>query len=185
MSLVKCSNGHFYDAQKYGECPYCYIEVTFPAEEGEHTQEYDAMAEDDLTRGYESAKSEEEHTIGITFSEDGSPAVGWLVCVSGPEKGRDYRLHAGRNYVGCSWDSDVAVNDREISKSKHFSIVYDSKNNEFLIVPGEGTLTYLGDEILKGVQILTERQHIRAGKSEFAFRAFCREGDTWDAYFET
>ena len=32
------------------------------------------------------------------------PVVEWLVCIDGPEKGRDYRIRSGNNYIGRSQD---------------------------------------------------------------------------------
>ena len=39
--------------------------------------------------------------MGIIKKKIGiDPAVGFLVCVSGPHRGADYKLVAGRNFIG-------------------------------------------------------------------------------------
>ncbi|MCD8362851.1 MAG: FHA domain-containing protein [Lachnospiraceae bacterium] len=182
MALVKCEKGHFYDSEKFLSCPYCQIAPRTHEELMDETTQwtmgYEGM--DDHTMGYEPLPDDEERTIGMVFSRTGSPVTGWLVCVEGPERGRDYRLHAGRNYVGRSLNSDVVVEDRDISRKNHFSVVYDAKHQAFLIAPGEGTLTYLDGQVLRGACPLTEEMRIQAGQSSFAFRSFCREGVQWD-----
>ena len=48
-----------------------------------------------------------------------------------------------------------------------------------MIVPGEGTITYLDGKLLTRAQILTEDMTIYAGKSELMFRRFCRGEMKW------
>ncbi|MFR5903066.1 MAG: hypothetical protein ACLUIO_26940 [Neglectibacter timonensis] len=44
-------------------------------------------------------------TVGIIKKKIGiDPAVGFLVCVSGPHRGADYKLVAGRNFIGSGGD---------------------------------------------------------------------------------
>lgn len=53
-------------------------------------------------------------TIGYYSPVRGNDYVtGWLVCVKGPEKGRDYRLHHGFNRLGRSMDMDVIFRKTE------------------------------------------------------------------------
>ena len=42
MNIVKCTNGHFFDSDKYDECPYC-------AEKGEHVFEERRDMDDHMT----------------------------------------------------------------------------------------------------------------------------------------
>lgn len=105
--------------------------------------------------------------------------VGWLVCVHGNERGRDYRIHEGWNFAGRSHTEDISIQDRYVSRRKHFSIVYEERKNQFMIVPGEGTITYLDGKLLTRAQILTEDMTIYAGKSELMFRRFCRGEMKW------
>jgi hypothetical protein len=78
------------------------------------------------------------------------PVVGWLVCVAGPDKGRDYRIHAERNFIGRGADMDIAVaGDEQISRKNHAVISYNPKRHTFTIAPGDSHgLTYLNDDEL-------------------------------------
>ncbi len=190
MALIRCEKGHFYDSGKYNTCPYCASGAApnlkrenssftpGTLERDDSTEGYDVLKEDDKTVGYDELASD-ERTIGVAFSENGSPVTGWLVCTAGPERGRDYRLHEGRNFVGRSLTSDVVAADIHIARENHFSVVYDGRNNLFLIVPGEGTQTCLDGKTLTEPEELTEDMTIQAGKSRFAFRSFCRGKVQW------
>ena len=76
-----------------------------------------------------------DKTIALGFfgvSEEIQPVTGWLVCVEGGEKGKDYRLHSGKNFIGRSPKMDVVVlKDDHIAREKHASIVYDPKGHGF------------------------------------------------------
>ena len=43
------------------------------------------------------------------------PAVGFLICIEGPDRGADYRLVAGRNFIGRLPSMDVAADGRRYS----------------------------------------------------------------------
>ena len=110
-------------------------------------------------------------------------AVGWLVCINGVQKGRDYRLCRGFNRLGGSDKMDIAVKgDPKLGDFVSCAIVYDDKSNEFFAVKQEDENVFLNEESLKGAVKLTSGDRIKAGDSEFEFIAFCREGRSWDSY---
>ena len=49
------------------------------------------------------------------------PVVGWLVCVQGPDVGKDFRLHTDFNRVGRAEYQDVCLSDETVSR-EHFTI---------------------------------------------------------------
>ena len=109
--------------------------------------------------------------------------VGWLVCINGVQKGRDYRLCRGFNRLGGSDKMDIAVKgDSKLGAFVSCAIVYDDKSNEFFAVKQEDEHVFLNEESLKGAVKLTSGDRIKAGDSEFEFVAFCREGRLWDSY---
>ena len=109
--------------------------------------------------------------------------VGWLVCINGVQKGRDYRLCRGFNRLGGSDKMDIAVKgDSKLGAFVSCAIVYDDKSNEFFAVKREDEHVFLNEESLKGAVKLTSGDRIKAGDSEFEFVAFCREGRLWDSY---
>lgn len=128
------------------------------------------------------ASGEEEKTISFYAQEKGTDfIVGWLVCVEGPEKGRDYRLHQGFNRLGRDYSMDIAVmEDAGISREAACAVVYDDRSNSFFAVQQPSGLAYLNGTALEGAKGLKTGDMIRTGNSEFEFIGFCREGRTWE-----
>ena len=80
--------------------------------------------------------SDDDRTLPVTADmldgmvEKPAPVVGWLVCTDGVNKGTDYRLHQGRNFVGRSPEMDVCIlGDNTVSRSSHAIVVYDPRSN--------------------------------------------------------
>lgn len=124
---------------------------------------------------------DEEKTISFYAQEKGTDfIVGWLVCVEGPEKGRDYRLHQGFNRLGRDYSMDIAVmEDTGISREAACAVVYDDRSNNFFAVQQPSGLAYLNEKVLEGAERITTGDMIRTGNSTFEFIGFCREGRTW------
>lgn len=102
------------------------------------------------------------------------PVVGWLVIIDGPDKGIDFRLHAGVNAVGRNADQDVCLaNDMTVS-GEHFSVVYDMKGHNYFVAPGKGkNLVYVNDSPLIGNAIpLKDGDMIRAAGTTLVFVPF-------------
>ena len=73
--------------------------------------------------------SAQNKTVGYYHKKVGiDPVVGWLLCVDGPEKGRDYRIRSGRNSIGRAENMDICISgDSSISRERHAIIAYDPK----------------------------------------------------------
>jgi hypothetical protein len=181
MPVIKCPKGHFYDDVKYASCPICDGLTQGSGEDGKTVSlvAREQMAKEalqDLAR-----KGQDEKTIGIFKAKMKSdPVVGWLVCLEGSEKGRDYRLHTGRNFLGRAMSMDVCiVDDPGISRENHCSIAYDPVQNHFFIVPGEGSNTYHNEKMLSQPMRLNDYDHIQIGDSTLIFVAFCGGERKW------
>lgn len=111
------------------------------------------------------------------------PVVGWLVCVEGPERGRDYRLHAGRNFVGRSPQMHIALTgDTTVSREKHCVVVYDPRANAFRVAPGESaSLTYRNGTSVDVPTALAPYDRIEVGKTVLLFLPLCSDRFSWDA----
>lgn len=109
------------------------------------------------------------------------PIVGWLICVKGPNRGRDYRLHSGANYVGSSSEMDVCIeNDRTISRRRAASISYDDVGEVFFIQRGDGrNLIYLNGTAVRSDADLKPYDHILIGSTELVFVPLCCEKFKW------
>lgn len=178
MAIVKCTQGHYYDDVKYGACPHCMsgtasdsrdsVTVAFSGSESGVNERLSHLVED-------------EKTIGIFQSKlKSDPVVGWLVCIEGVERGRDYRLHSGRNFLGRSMKMDViVVDDKQISRENHCSIVYDPQGNQFFIIPGAGTATYINGSLVIDQASLNDDDTLHLGDSSFLFLSLMQRGFTW------
>lgn len=169
MAVVRCKKGHYYDAEKFSQCPHC----------GIYSDD-----EDDKTIAFQPSLdlSENDKTISIITDKNGADYIaGWLVCIKGPEKGRDYRLYHGFNRIGRNHNLDVAVmEDSAISREASLAVVYDDRQNQFYAVQQSGGSAYLNGLLLEGTKVIKTGDLIEIGKSEFEFIAFCREGRVWE-----
>ena len=196
MAMQRCENGHAFDDTKYTSCPYCGIkdfepgrtQAKRPNKAQGNTQRQGPKKGEDKTRarpgvgGSSNRSGEENRTVGVMFKKKGvDPVVGWLVCVKGPEKGRDYRIQSGRNTIGRSRKMDVCVaGDDSISRENHASLAYDRKANRFTLVPGEGReLVYLNGEALYQPSQLGHHDEIELGETKLHFVPFCDEKFHW------
>lgn len=188
LAIVQCSQNHYYDDKKNKTCPYCEKLNGSVADDGginEQLTSYHDFSdfEDDarLTEAYGESVGDYEKTIGI-FLDDTQNVLtaGWLVCIEGAQKGKNFTINAGRNFAGRSLDMDIVLaDDDSISRDKHFSIVYDPKTIAFYLVCGEGH-TYLNNEPVLSQNQLSEGDAIQVGNSKYLFIPFCKEGRDWN-----
>jgi len=81
------------------------------------------------------------------------PVVGWLVAMSGEQKGEDFRIRDGQNTIGSAPDCEIVLRDTAVT-GKHASLRYkdhkfyltdlDSTNGTFL---NEGTEPIAREEL--------------------------------------
>lgn len=83
-NLIRCQNGHLFSSRRYGTvCPYCNIETA--------------------TKEKKSVEKSQEEIEDILFLEEEHPVCGWIVCVKGPRRGKDYRVMDGK----ILWDGQT------------------------------------------------------------------------------
>jgi hypothetical protein len=188
--LRRCENGHFYDPAKHTTCPYCgvseiEIEPATPRsvkigppvrEEGVgHTRPADqpppvvAPGRDEITRAVTPGGAEID------------PVVGWLVCIHGTEKGKDYRIRSENNTIGRSRDMYICISgDDSISRERHAVITFDPQTNFFYLRPGEGRgLAYLNGKALFETAQLHAYDEILLGKTKLLFVPLCGDRFKW------
>lgn len=114
------------------------------------------------------------------------PAVGWLVCVDGVDKGRSFRLVKGNNPIGRPGNGKqyaVSLTDQAISrKGAAGVIVYNEKSNQFFITPGDLTTNinpYLNEEILLSPKLLNARATLEIAGDILIFVPFCSDKFAW------
>ena len=102
------------------------------------------------------------------------------MCVDGNSRGRDYRIHPERNFVGRSGVMDISVfEDESIAMVNHCSIVYEPIEGEFMLVPGKETATYYNEKLLTEYVVLKEGDKFTIGNSTFVFVPYCKGDVRW------
>ncbi len=110
------------------------------------------------------------------------PVVGWLVCINGPEKGRDYRIHAQNNYIGRAKNNDICIpGDPTVSRERHAIVAYDLRSRAFYFAPcGGASIVYCnGAPVFNNVQ-LSQGDRVEIGQCTFMFVPLCGENFQWD-----
>lgn len=169
MKLERCSNGHMFNTTRYKECPYCNSERLEEIEEAE----YRAM---DIIDG------EDDKTVTYWANELAiEPVVGWLVCISGHDKGKDYKIKTEKNFVGRAQDMDIIIEgDSNISRKNHAIVTYNPKQRVFMIIPGDGNgIIYVQNNAVYSPVQLEPFNVIEMGTSKFVFVALCGEEFDW------
>lgn len=185
MAIIRCRNGHNYDSNKYNGCPICAnvggiqeAAPTYAPDDAKKTLSLGGMP-GDPTRVLGGV--EEDNTIRAFAEElENAPVVGWLVCVEGPGNGRDYRLRAGRNFIGRSFKMNVhMVEDQQIAQENHASIIYEPIASRFILLSGNGICTELNGEPVSGAVDIKEGDSIKLGGSVLDFVAYCKGEKRW------
>lgn len=189
MAIVQCSHGHYYDDSKSDFCPMCSraagniiedpIDRTLSlTPEGEVEPQEIRLTE----QGVEVACNTGYEKTVAYFPEEESYQrylTGWVVCIKGPVRGKDYRIFRGFNRIGRDPDSDVCILDPTVSGHAHCSVVYDDRSNQFYLVPGKGTATYLRGNMIQKAEVIGDGDRFCLGNSELELAAFCKGEHVW------
>lgn len=206
MDMKRCPQGHFYDAARDASCPYCagnnkqfktYVmensntypqtKDIYPSEGALKTRPLQESADSipvtrPLVEPKQKTSEKENKTVAIVFKEMGmDPVTGWLVCIDGPSKGKDYRLHSAKNFIGRSEKMDVCLTgDDTVSREAHAIISYEPRKGVFRLYQGESKgLVYLNNEEVINPEELKAYDCIEIGKTKLIFIPFCGEYFKW------
>ena len=161
MKLTKCPNGHFYDADKHPECPYC---------------------NGGLETGNAIAQPGTAAEAGLTAAPKG-PVAGWLVVLDGPARGQDLRLGEGRNFLGVDAAGNPAVLDANSPLAvRRGIVVYDPQDNNWCALPGSSNeLCTLNGKSLIEKMPLTAGDTFAVGGAQLRFVPLCGPEFNWNA----
>lgn len=172
MEMRKCPNGHYYDVLVNTSCPYCNGGDANSSDPGATSSRMPAPNWDD-----------EGKTLAKLQTEDGvDPVVGWLVCLTGKEKGRDYRIHADNNFIGRSERMDICIKgDETVSRENQAVLTYDTLKNTFRFSPGDGrSIVRVNKEAVYQTTEIKIYDKLTIGNTELLFVPLCGENFEWE-----
>lgn len=192
VEMKKCEKcGAFYNAANGGKCSFCSGDATgVSATQPVYTEMAGKTEPVNATQGIEktmamsatSAGSGEKTCALIKMKTGIDPVVGWLVCKSGAEKGRDYKIHSENNYIGRSENMDICIHgDTTISRENHAIISYDDRERIFYFTPGEGrSIVRLNGKALLMTSEIKAYDEIEIGTTILVFIPLCGETFQWE-----
>ena len=108
------------------------------------------------------------------------PTVGWVICIRGPHKGKDFRLVTGYNKIGRSREMAICLpGDDQITRESHAIIAYEPQSRKFFAA-GDKNMIYLNGSFMMGMQELHANDVIKVGASELMFVPLCGELFNWE-----
>ena len=153
MYLLKCEQGHIYDADKFRSCPHC-SRIDMSMAVADTFGKDQANVETKIPKGDQLTEYEQ-----ISFRK----TVGMLVCVKGQMKGAGFLLREGENDIGRASNMDVAlVREVTISRKSSVSICYNEKG-EYILRVAEGKV-FCNGKLVKSEMVLNDRDVLELGK---------------------
>lgn len=110
------------------------------------------------------------------------PVVGWLVCVAGPAKGRDYRIHSQYNSIGRARHMDICIEgDNTISSERAALLAYDDIEKVFFFAPGQGrNIVRVNGKTVMNSTELHAFDELTIGSTKLLFVPLCGERFDWN-----
>ncbi|MDN5305228.1 MAG: hypothetical protein PWP46_2115 [Fusobacteriaceae bacterium] len=179
MKMQRCENGHLYNGEKFNECPYCKSDKPNKIKERQPVNKpVERHAYGNASNNYDSMKTQP------IWAEEGDEdfVVGWLVCIAGPDKGKDYQIRSEKNFIGRSDEMHIQIQgDNSISRRNHAIISYNPIERNFVLIPGEGRgIIYKNMEAIYTPTPLNAYETIEMGKSKFIFVPLCGDYFEWN-----
>ncbi len=208
MNLIRCTNGHYYDGDKFSSCPHCQSNMrpntdSLTAKEEKNLrdddktlllgrEEYIAADDDDRTLILENdsdrtqmySEADEQKTMILSQKDrrEADAVVGWLVGINGSMYGDAFPVKSGVNIVGRGIYMDVVLyGDESILKENHGAIIYEPATRSFFVRPGDARAQFLLDhEVVSEEKMLRKRDIVTFGSSDMMFMPFCDEEFCWE-----
>ncbi len=184
-NMVRCPEGHFYDSTQHNTCPWCGVQKgqgggsdlagkTRPVSPGPPPlppQPLDPAAQS-ATRRFAP-----EGDQAASFD----PVVGWLVCVEGGDRGRDFRLRTAKNFIGRAPGMDVClIRDDSVSREKHAAVAFEPEEGKFWLLPGDAQgLVYLNGKVVHTPVELASEDKIKVGQTTLMLVPLCGDKFRW------
>lgn len=194
QKIISCPKGHYYDANKYSECPLC-ASGAFPQTEdpfspgnggGDRVPEpggrdFDKTIDPPMLHKPGDDMNQTQFVDADTPAGAPVPVVGWLVAVDGPCRGTDYRIHTGYNYIGREVGDICIKGDATISAEKDANVTYVPQTKRFYIAHELGKNVLLVNDlpVIGGGVELHNYDRITIGTTQLVFVGLCGEQFNW------
>lgn len=166
MNLKRCVNGHYYDSDKYAECPRC------------------GSRDVSVLNTAKSQKKPEEAAVKMSqpVSQPKKWLTGWLVCIKGELSGNIYELKKGKTTIGGTDGQDINLaSDAKVAKSCQAVIEYNPETRRFLASAGDSReLSYVNGQMVLFDLELHNRDILQVGEESFLFIPLCGEDFAWE-----
>ena len=118
--------------------------------------------------------------VDLRHGVGAEPVVGWLVCIEGPMRGMDFRIHDGYNFIGRE-EGDIRIQgDNAISRQKHAVVAFYSKRNSFHVGPADGrNIIELNDEPVFNHVQMENYDVITVGNTKLMLVGMCGDRFNW------
>ncbi len=163
MRLIKCKNGHIYDADKLNNCPHCDGVV----KNLEQTADTYGKGQSDVPTVVSKKKGNEGNGELETRRQ-----VGLLVAVEGCYTGKTFVIYEGTTRIGRAGNLEISLPlDDAVSGKGHAEILFENGCFELTPLNTSRTVKHNGESISETVR-LKDRDIIELGESKFAFVRF-------------
>lgn len=190
MAIVTCKNGHVYDNTLSAECPFCK-----PVSGEIPSQPYPRPAAQRGTRvigpvnfPVQQAPIDPQSTR-VFYNPalfDREPVAGWLIRMTGSERGKDYPLSTGKTVIGnpLYHHFQVEIHSPELQPDEPVGVIaYFAQENCFYFCPtlAAQTVCRVNGHTVFGQSIrLQDYDSITFGNVCLVFLSFCNESFRWD-----
>lgn len=210
IKMIACPNGHYYNAAAHASCPECakgapaqFVKTAPPS--GGNEGQFPPTTPPGIVGGAYNYGGAPGQTMPVNNRETPSggpatpfpggvtmpggnlsaagqlePVVGWLVCIDGPLRGVDFRIHDGYNYIGRE-EGDIHIHgDERISRSKHAVISFYAKRQTFHVGPADGrNIIELNDEPVFNSMEMKSYDVLTVGSTKLMLVALCGPRFSW------
>jgi len=156
-----CANGHQME-DSWAVCPYCQ-KTGF---QGAPPQNVKTRVESEPAS---SAPTPSSRKTVVLSEKRKPPVVGWLVALTGEQRGDDFRIRDGQNVIGSAADADIVLKDTAVS-GKHASLRY--KDQKFFLTDLDSTNGTFVNETSEPIarEELKDNDIVRIGEVSLKFK---------------
>lgn len=181
MNLKKCENGHYYDSDKYAECPRCKSREASPLKKASDSAPQKVVPQPEAPQPAAVPEAASQQNAMVQ-PKPKKKITGWLVCIKGELKGTVHELKSGRNTIGGTQAQDIVLaEDDQVARGCQMVVTYDPETRSFVANAGTSReLSYLNGQVVLFNQEMRNRDILQVGGETLLFIPLCGEDFAWD-----